>query len=103
MNQNTVEHVIANLKDIIIRMHDLVEDCRSLIAPPEPQPVPIVYEMITKEQVEEIEYLCRDYPDMLTDMLERLRLESLDFMPKSEYRTNIERLRKIVDARKKAP
>lgn len=96
-----MENVIAKLKDIIIQMHDLVEDCRLLVAPPPPHPEPEPYEPITKEQVEEIEYLCKDYPEMLTGMLEKLRLESLDFMPKSEYRNNIERLRKIVDTRKK--
>lgn len=95
-----MENVIIKLKDLIMQMHDLVEVCKESIVPATPVVEPEPYEPITKEQVEEIEYLCKDYPEMLTSMLERLRLESLDFMAKSEYRANIERLRKIVDARK---
>jgi len=67
--------------------------------PPEPIEPP---EPITNEQADEIRYLCRNYNDILQDMLDKLRLEGLEYMPKSEYRKNIERLRKIVYARKVA-
>lgn len=63
---------------------------------------PEVYECITLEQKEEIEHLCTDYPDMLTDMINRLKLEDLSYMRKSDYRKHIERLRKIVDIRRQA-
>lgn len=59
------------------------------------------YEPITSEQAEEILYICKDYPEMLQEMLDKLRLEGLEYMPKKEYRKHIERLKKIVDMRKK--
>lgn len=63
---------------------------------------PEVYECITAEQEDEIKHLCKDYPDMLTDMLRRLKLEELAYMRKSEYRQHIERLRKIVNLRRQS-
>lgn len=74
---------------------DEIEDEETIIEPE-------VYECITFEQKEEIEHLCKNYPDMLTDMINRLKLEDLSYMRKSDYRQHIERLRKIVDIRRQA-
>lgn len=94
-----MEEQVAKLLTLIEQMTDIVTDLKASIKKPIEEVPREPYEPITYEQEEEIRYLCRDYPDMLQDMLIRLRLESLSEMAKSEYREHIERLRKIINAR----
>lgn len=82
-------------------MKEILEDQLLLNRKPkEAEKIPEPYIEITRDQADEIRHLCRNYPDMLQDMLIRLKLNSLEEMPRADYRTHIERLRKIVDARR---
>lgn len=53
-------------------------------------------DLITPEQVEEIEYTVRDHMYLIDRMLKELKFNSLNELPKSMYRNTIERLRLIV-------
>lgn len=98
-----METFINELKDLLNQAIQLISDYQSSLIVHEPVPEQEPYEPITLEQEEEIRYLCKDYPDMIKEMLDRLRLQDLEYMPKKEYREHIERLRKIIDTRKKLP
>lgn len=56
-------------------------------------------ETITKEQMEEAEYELGEYPDILDQVLEGLRIQSLADMPKSKYQVSMKRIREIKNAR----
>lgn len=55
-------------------------------------------EHITADQIEEIVFLCTSHSHLLENMLNALRLKGLEYMPRADYRKNIERLRKIIRA-----
>lgn len=90
------------MTNLLDQMKDLIAAYQESSVIPEPEKIKEIYEPITNEQAEEILYLCRDYPEMLQDCLDKLRLEGLEYMPKKEYRVHIERMRKIIEIRKKA-
>lgn len=54
---------------------------------------------ITKEQREELEYELAEYPDIATQILEGLRLQSLADLPKSKFLVSIKRIREIKQLR----
>jgi hypothetical protein len=56
-------------------------------------------ETITREQREELEYEMAEFPDILTMVLDGLKIESLADMPKSKFHASAERIRKIKNAR----
>lgn len=58
---------------------------------------------IVPEQVEEILYTVRDYPELIGKMLCGIGIEHIEEMPKELYRENIERLRRIVSYYKSLP
>ncbi len=55
-------------------------------------------EHITADQIEEIAFLCSAHGHLLENMLNALQLKGLEYMPRADYRKNIERLRKIIRA-----
>lgn len=55
-------------------------------------------EYITADQIEEIMYVCTYHMDVLENMLNTLRLKGLEYMPRADYRKNIERVRRIIKA-----
>jgi hypothetical protein len=56
-------------------------------------------ELISKDQIAELEYELAAYPDIAEQLFEGLRINSLADMPKSKYRPSIERVRSIKNAR----
>lgn len=52
-------------------------------------------ETITKEQLEELEYELASHPDIATQILDGLRLQSLADLPKSKFLITINRIREI--------
>ena len=56
-------------------------------------------DIISKEQLEELEYELADWPDVAEMVLDGLRIQSLADMPKSKYRASIERVRQIKGTR----
>lgn len=59
-------------------------------------------EHITADQIDEIMYVCIHHDHVLENMLHALRLTGVEYMPRADYRKNIERLRKIINASKEA-
>lgn len=57
------------------------------------------YETVTKEQLEELEYELRKYPDIATMVMDTLRIQSLADMPKDKFRVSANRIREISAAR----
>jgi hypothetical protein len=57
------------------------------------------HELISKDQIAEIEYELAAYPDIAEMVLDGLKLQSIADMPKSKYRASIERIRAIKNAR----
>lgn len=55
-------------------------------------------EHITADQIDEIMFTCTGNHDVLENMLHALRLKGIEYMPRTDYRKNIERLRKIIGA-----
>lgn len=53
------------------------------------------YEVVTKEQLEELEYELQDLPQLYEEILLRLQLSSLSDMPKNKYSASIRRIREI--------
>lgn len=88
-----MENALAKLSALIAQLVDVAQELQVLN-----QNKGIEY--ITNEQRQEILHLCSTYPDVLQDMLDRLGYTNISVLPKSEYRKCIERLRKIVEARK---
>ena len=56
-------------------------------------------DVITKEQLEELEYELAQYPDITEMVLDGLKIQALADMPKSKYMVSIERIRTIKNAR----
>jgi hypothetical protein len=52
-------------------------------------------EVITKEQLEEVEYELSEYPDIASQVLDGLKLQSLADMPKAKYSVAMKRIREI--------
>jgi hypothetical protein len=52
-------------------------------------------EVITKEQLEELEYELSEYSDIAEKVLEGLKLQSLADMPKTKYMIALQRIREI--------
>jgi len=52
-------------------------------------------EVITREQLEELEYELAEYPDLAEMVMDKLAIRSLADMPKSKYMTSITRIREI--------
>jgi len=59
--------------------------------------------VITKEQLEELEYELGEYPDIAEMVLDGLKLQSLADMPKSKYMAAVTRIREIKDLRNNGP
>lgn len=57
-------------------------------------------QVITREQLEELEYELAEYSDIAENILNGLNLQSLADMPKSKYMSSIERIREIKYLRK---
>lgn len=89
-----MENALAKLSELIKQLTDVAQELSILN-----QNKTIEY--ITGDQRQEMVHLCSAYPDVLQDMLDRLGYKELSVLPKVEYRKCIERLRKIVDARRK--
>lgn len=58
-----------------------------------------VAEVITKEQLEELEYELGEYPDVAEMVLEGLKIQSLADMPKSKFLASVQRIRQIKNLR----
>lgn len=52
-------------------------------------------DVITKQQLEEIEAELNGFPDLASNLLEKLMLQSLADLPATQYRTTLIRIRKI--------
>ena len=61
------------------------------------------YETITKEQLEELEYELAEYPDIASQVLEGLKIQSLADMPKSKFLVSTKRIREIKNTRNGIP
>lgn len=57
------------------------------------------FDVITKEQLEELEYELSSCPDIAQEVLDKLRIQSLADMPKTKYGVSIRRVREIKNAR----
>lgn len=56
-------------------------------------------EVITKEQLEDLEYELSQFPDLAEDILDKMRLQSLADLPKKKFNAAITRVREIKNAR----
>lgn len=56
-------------------------------------------EVITKEQLDELEYELAEYPDICEMVLEGLKINSLADMPKTKYQVSANRIREIKNLR----
>lgn len=52
-------------------------------------------DVITKEQLDELEYELSEYPGIVDEILDKLRLQSLADLPKSKFMVTCTRIRKI--------
>jgi len=57
------------------------------------------HDVITKEQLDELEYELAEYPDIAEQVLDGLKLQSLANMPKTKYQLSINRIREIKNMR----
>ena len=53
--------------------------------------------VISKRELEELEYELKDFPELAENLLDKLMLQSLADLPASQYRTTLIRVRKIKD------
>jgi len=58
-----------------------------------------VQEVVTKEQLEELEYELSQYPDVAEMVLDGLKIQNLADMPKSKFMPSIQRIREIKNLR----
>lgn len=56
-------------------------------------------EVVTKEQLDELEYELAEHPDIGEMVLDKLQLQSLADMPKSKYMVSLQRIREIKNLR----
>jgi hypothetical protein len=59
--------------------------------------------VITREQLEELEYELAEYPDIANQVLDGLRLQSLADMPKAKFLVSITRIRELKNSRNGLP
>jgi hypothetical protein len=57
------------------------------------------FEVITKEQLEEIEYELAAVPDLAEEIMDKMRIQSMADLPKSKYQVTVNRIREIKLAR----
>lgn len=57
------------------------------------------FEVVTKEQLEEMEYELQGCPDLAQEIMDKMRIQSLADLPKSKYMVSIQRIREIKNAR----
>jgi ERF superfamily len=57
------------------------------------------HDTITKEQIDELEYELGEYPDILDQVLDGLKIQSLADMPKTKFRASADRIRQIKNMR----
>jgi len=55
--------------------------------------------VITKEQLEELEYELGEYPDIAEQVMDGLKLQSIADMPSTKYQVSINRIREIKNMR----
>lgn len=60
-------------------------------------------DVIAKHELEELEHELKDFPDLASNLLERLMLQSLADLPASQYRSTLTRIRKIKEELKNRP
>lgn len=58
------------------------------------------YDRISKDQLQELEYVLSEFPDMVTTLLKRERIETLADLPKSRYRDTLNKTHEIAALRK---
>jgi len=59
-------------------------------------------EVITKEQLEELNYELQEYPDICEMVLDGLKIQSLADMPKTKFMVSVGRIREIKELRNNA-
>lgn len=57
------------------------------------------FDVVTKEQLEELEYELSAVPDLAEEIMDKLRIQSMADLPKSKYQVSINRIREIKIAR----
>lgn len=80
------EYAMAQAKEII---------AKGSAMQPSYQPKKESYDVVSKEQLEELEYELKDYSDLAEEIMDKLRLQSLADLPKSQYMKSIEWIRKV--------
>lgn len=58
-----------------------------------------IAEVVSKDQLAELEYELAEYPDICEMVLDGLKIQSLADVPRSKFRASIERIRSIKNAR----
>ena len=58
------------------------------------------FDSVTKEQVEELRYELKGWPDIAKDLLNRLKIETIEDCPKSKYMWSLTKIREIKQLRK---
>ncbi len=56
-------------------------------------------DVITKEQLEEMEYELSEYPDLCEEIMDKMRIRSLADLPKNKFMISMQRIREIKNAR----
>jgi hypothetical protein len=56
-------------------------------------------EVVTKEQLEELEYELAEYPDLAEEIMEKLHIQSIADLPRSKYMISLKRIREIKQLR----
>jgi hypothetical protein len=57
-------------------------------------------ERISKDQLQELEYVLSEFPDMVTTLMKRERIQTLADLPRNKYRDTLDRSHEIVALRK---
>lgn len=57
------------------------------------------HDVVTKEQLEELEYELADYPDLAEEIMDKMHIQSLADLPKSKYHVSLVRIREIKQLR----
>jgi hypothetical protein len=57
------------------------------------------HDVITKEQLDELEYELTEYPDLAEEIMDKMHIQSLADLPKSKYHVSIVRIREIKQLR----
>jgi hypothetical protein len=57
------------------------------------------YQTVSKDQLEELEYELAEYPDIASEILEKMKLQHLADLPKSKYMVSLQRIREIKQLR----